>query len=309
MTAATKGNSLCSVHGQIVSGDRQPASVSPSAQDVPRPSSAGRFRSLASRGDQTPVKIGTFWYYVGRRGRHNPMRVASKDLSSRPSNRGGESDHECGMSSSAASIPETCAIQYLNGYTVLPWRYRLMPCDARDRGVSSIKADDIHDFSPSVGMSTTEHCAVLAQSLRDRVFDSGIRKSISQQPQGNLLVNAWTPPQSGQDLGGREGNFEQLCPFSIVEFARMQGARGRRRFHRASRGRWRRSEADTVNCFPRLLSMVSGNPDDCTDPRQADIRVSHASGLARSARESSLVTGVRIWMSRTAESHSSRCTQ
>src|SRR6266849_6541793 len=39
--------------------------------------------------------------------------------------------------------------------------------------------------------------------------------------------------------------------------------------------------------------MVSGNPDDCTDPRQADIRVLHASGLARSARESSLVTGVR----------------
>jgi hypothetical protein len=132
------------------------------------------------------------------------------------------------MSSSAASIPETCAIQYLNGYSVLPWRYRLMPCDARDRGVSSIKADDVHDFSPSVGMSTAEHCAVLAQSLRNRVFDSGIRKSISQQPQGNLLVNAWTPPQSRQDLGGREGNFEQLCPFLIVEFVRMQGARGRR---------------------------------------------------------------------------------
>jgi len=131
------------------------------------------------------------------------------------------------MSSPAASIPETCAIQYLNGYTVLPWRYRLMPCDARDRGVSSIKADDVHDFSPSVGMSTTEHCAVLAQSLSNRVFDAGIRKSISQQPQVDLSANAWTPPQSRQDLGGRESDFEQLCPFSIVEFARTQGARGR----------------------------------------------------------------------------------
>jgi len=203
MTATTKGNSLCSVHGQIVSVDRQPAPVSPSAQDVPRPSSADRFRSPASRGDRTPVKIGTFWYYVGRRGWHHPMRVASKDLSSRPSNRGRESDHEYGMSSSAPSIPETRAIQYLNGYTVLPWRYRLMPCDARDSSVSSIKADDVHDFSPSVGMSTAEHCAALAQSLRNRVFDSRVRKSISQQPQGDLLVNAWTPPQSGKRVQSR----------------------------------------------------------------------------------------------------------
>jgi len=132
------------------------------------------------------------------------------------------------MSTPAASIPETRAIQYFNGYTVLPWRYRLMPYDARDRGVSSINANHVHDFSPSVGISTTEHCAVFTQSLRNRVFDAGIRKSISQQPQGDLLVNAWTPPQPCQDQGGRESNFEQLCSFSIVEFARTQGAGGRR---------------------------------------------------------------------------------
>ncbi len=97
-----------------------------------------------------------------------------------------------------------------------------MPCDASDGRVAGIEPNDVHDLSLCERISAFEHCAVLAHGLRDRILDSRAGERISEQPQRNLLTNAWATPEPRQDLGRRNDKVEELCSFFIVEFLRLQ---------------------------------------------------------------------------------------